>query len=475
MKKIFALAIIAIFMLSLMPGAFSRSLTIDTNAEIKGNAETNSNNNNNSERLGARAEAKAEAKELRESYKERLKLLKETQRAKLEALSAERAEMFANLSSDRLEKIAELDKRQIERLSELNIKNLEKISRLKGERLERLAELEKDKLERISNLNESDIEKVSVLGRAKLKEVAKLDVARIKAELKSIKIHKVKNADELNEKNVTNEEIASLRQRFEGAKEKFNEAKDELKNEREKLNEAKKKGDEKSALEHAKNYLLRAADALINHLEKIKAKVQESPNINDETEVKIVAEIDAQISEINSIKAEVQAATTKEQVKDIAKKLRSKWNSIVHLIRLYSGRVVSARVEGIVNQGLVLEKQLDNVLQKAKERGINVSVSAEMELFSQKIAASRDKFKQAQDKLTEALGLRAKGEPAESDKLKVLIEESNQLLKESRDSLKEAHDLLKTIVKKIKAAYPQADLSADVEVEVAEETSSSTN
>ena len=64
-------------------------------------------------------------------------------------------------------------------------------------------------------------------------------------------------------------------------------------------------------MEHAKNYLSRVADALVNHLEKMKAKVQESKNIPEDRATKITAEIDAQIAETNSIKADANAATTK--------------------------------------------------------------------------------------------------------------------------------------------------------------------
>ena len=110
---------------------------------------------------------------------------------------------------------------------------------------------------------------------------------------------------------------------------------------------------DKTRLEHAKNYLLRIADTLINHFEKIKAIVQESSEISDDMKARIVAKIDAQIAEINIIKAEIEAATTKEQIKDAAKKLRDIWDRFKHIARLHAGRVVSARVEGLVNEGIV--------------------------------------------------------------------------------------------------------------------------
>ena len=466
MKKTFALCIIAIFLFSLIPAAFAESSRLaDFRTGARTDARIKANNNETRAETMVKVGARAEAME---SYKERLKLLRGSSRAKLDTLSEEKTDALANLSSDRLQKIAELDKRQIERLTELNVKNLEKISSLKKERLERLAELEKDKLEKIASLDEAEVEKASNLSRGRLKELAKLDHLRLKAELHAIHNVKVKNADDLGRKNVTQAEHTLLRERFDKAKEEFKNAKGELNDERKALKESKEKRDEKATLEHAKNYLLKVSDELIHHLEKLKAKVQENKHISDEQEAKIVAEINAKIDEVAKIKAEV-AAATKEQVKEAAKKLREIWGKLKHIIDLHAKRVVAARVEGLVNRGLVLEKKLDNVIEKAKEKGIEINVSAEMGLFSEKIELSRDKHKQAQAKISEALDLRAKGEPADSEKIKALMDESNQLLKESRDALKEAHEALKTIVKKIKEAMPEADLSDDVEVEVEQE------
>ena len=188
--------------------------------------------------------------------------------------------------------------------------------------------------------------------------------------------------------------------------------------------------------------------------------------------MKIVAEIDSQIAEINQIKADVGAAITKEQVREAAKKLHDKWKRLKHIIRVHAERVVSARVEGLVNRGTVLEKRLDNVLEKAKEKGIEIDVSAELAAFSEKIALAKDKYKQAQDNLYTALDLKA-GNSTE-EQIKTAADEAKALLKEARDAIKEAYDILKAIVKKIKEAMPDADISADVEVEVAEETTMET-
>jgi len=493
MKKAITSVIMIMFVLSLLPFAAAEEISIRASNAASVSAETDdsedsadtsvtsSTDSNIEARKEAREEAKAKAQEEREAYKKRIESLRESQKAKIKALSEEKQAKFANLSGERLQKIAELDARLIERLSELNIKNVEKIAELKKERLEKLAELredklerlselEKEKLEKISNLDRSDIEKLSLLSRARLGEMANMDLAGINAGLKAISIIKVKNANELNKRNLTESELAQLRAKFDNAKEKFKEAKDKLNEERKALNEARKEKNENDLIGHSKAYLVKFSDALTSHLEKLKAKVQENNNIDEETEAKIVAEIDAQIAGIAEIKAEAQAATTKEQVKAAAEKLRKKWNELKNFIDLNAKRVVAARVEGIVNHGLVLEKRLDNVLAKAKEKGIEINVTAEISTFSQHIADSRENYLAAQAKISAAFDLRAKGEPADSDNIKSLLKEADQLLDESRDSLRSAHETLKEILKNVKAAMPDADLSSDVEVEVEQES-----
>ena len=487
MKKTIALTIIAIFIFSLMPLAFAQNTATDTNAGTTPSTDVSTPTkpqvvSNVRENIREKlAERKTAAESRKEANIQRLKVLKEANKAKLQNLDAEKLDRVSNLSSERLQKIAELDKRQIERLAALDIKNLDKIADLKKERLERLAklseekiqrlaELDKDKLEKISDLSEGEMNKLAVLDRARLREMTKEDLEKLRAKLKNIKVMRVKSAEDLDERNVSDANLAELRDKFEKSKENFKAAKEGLEASRKELNEAIKNKNQNKTLDSSKKFLSRTADALISHLEKIKTKVQESKNIPEDKVKTIVADIGAEIANVKQIKAEIESATTKGQIKAAAKKLQDEWNKLKNLVKLHSDRIVSARVEGIVNQGLVLEKRLDNVLAKLKEKGINVSVDAEVATFSEKISASRDEYKQAQSKISEAFDLRAKGEPAESDKIKQLLKEAEDLLKQARNSLKEAHDALKTIVKQIKEAAPDAKLSEEGEVEVAEET-----
>ena len=341
------------------------------------------------------------------------------------------------------------------------------MAKLSEEKLKRLAELQKEKLEKIADLNETEVEKFAVLSRARLKELAKLEKEKLKLELRAYKIIRVKNIKDLNDNNITDEELALLRQRFEDAKANLSAAKEELNDARKALKEAISERKEELTLLNSRFYLLKSINLLIFQLEKTKIEVKANEHISDEEEARIIADIDAQISDLNSFKAEVEAATTKEQFKELARKLREKWRELREVkLLLHAERVLAARVEGLVKRSIVLEKRLDKILEKANESNISINVSFEMELFSEKIATAEDKYKQAQAKLAAAFNLSLTNETANFEKIKELIREVRELRKEAHEALKQAHDVLKIIVLRIRIAKLDVDISADIELEV---------
>ena len=307
---------------------------------------------------------------------------------------------------------------------------------------------------------------------AKCKTMDKMEDKRDRMEDKIDRMHngpmvRIKNLADLKIRKINNADIEKFKHNYEQAKERFAHAKDQLKDAKDALKEAREKHDENATLEHGKEYLVKISDVMINNLEKIKSKVQENDNIPEDTANAIVTAIDAQIADLNDIKTKAQNATTKEEVKELAKKLRQKWDAYQHFARLYAARVISARVQGIINEGLVLEKRLDRILNESEAKGIDVDVDAEVTEFHDDITTAKDKFKQAHDKLSAALLLKVQNTGnTTTNQVKQLVDEANALLKESRDALKAAHDVLKEIVQKIKAAMPQANLNEEIEVEV---------
>ena len=212
--------------------------------------------------------------------------------------------------------------------------------------------------------------------------------------------------------------------------------------------EAKKSGNINETISKYKEFLLKTDNQRLEELNEAKTKIDESKELSDQEKSDIMTLIDAQISRLTTIKAQIEAATTKELIKDGAKSLReAKADSFR---RFFSLRILSARIQGLVNRAKILGQRLDIIVDKAKSR--NIDISSEVSSFKAKIAVASDKQSQAHDKLAQTI-LLMKGS-GDKDQIKSSMDETRQLLKDAAQALKDAHEMLKSIVNKIKSAAP---------------------
>ena len=253
--------------------------------------------------------------------------------------------------------------------------------------------------------------------------------------------------------NESRERVKELR---EERKEAYQERKDKRSERLEILKEgrqAKRVGKTNESAEKFKSYLLKTAEQWIYELNEIKSKVQATEEFTEQQKSEIISKIDSQISSLNSIKSQIEAAATMEQIKTAAKSLREL--RVDSFRKVFSLRVLSARIQGHINRANVLEKRLEVILQKAKEKGIDIN--AEVTSFKEKITLAEDKNKQSQSKLIQVFDL-MKSPSADKEQLKTLMNEVRQLLKEAGSALKDVHNILKSIVIKIKAAEPKSTI-----------------
>ena len=148
------------------------------------------------------------------------------------------------------------------------------------EKLRRLEALNNVDIDKIAGLSKDEVEKLASLSRAKQAELAGMDKVKIEERLKEIRIKMVKNEDGLKERILTRQKIEIAKEKFDRARERYDDSREEYQNARELYLAAKDSGDEKAALEHAKEVLLKSADSIIGHLEKIKAKIEENEQIS---------------------------------------------------------------------------------------------------------------------------------------------------------------------------------------------------
>ena len=370
----------------------------------------------------------------------------------------ERTEIKARLAGNGTTKEeikARFESRREELKERLEIKDPEKLRRLEA--------LDNVDIDKIAALDRDQMEKMASLSRARQAELAGMDQKDMEERLMEIKVRQVRNADDLKERVLTRQKMDIARESFDKARKDYNDAKEKYKDARQNYLEARNSGDEEAALEHAKEVLLNSADSIIAHLERVKSKIDENEQISEERSSSIIESIDAMILDIESVKDNIIAAQTKEEVRKAAAELKSKWQEVRNKAGAFAERVVIARVEGVLNQAEVLEKKLDKALAKMEEQGLDVDVAEEVATFSALVADAKASFSQAQDKLQEAI------DSEDWESAKALTEEAKELLGNSRESLKDAHETLKEIVKKAREAGQELEIDGDAEVEVEED------
>ncbi len=207
-------------------------------------------------------------------------------------------------------------------------------------------------------------------------------------------------------------------------------------------------------IEHAKNFLGNSADAIIEHLNKVKGKIQENEDLTEEEAADMIAKIDAKIAEIQEAKEQVENATTKEEIREAAHKINAAWKNIKQLTTFHANVLINARIGGIVIKSEHLKEKLDRILARMEENGKDVTdIQPLIDEFEAKIDLAKEKYEAAIDKFKEFR------DTEDTDKLR----EAQDFMKEAKKALQEANEKLREIIKAIKNKNGQQEIEEEQE------------
>ncbi len=427
MKKICALLVLAIFLISLMPAAVlaKEEAKRDTGKKIiaktvKAAKEENLSRKELKERLVSKFE------DIREHQKEQL--MNAVEKCKEKNLTAEKCE-------EKYEKRVEL----VEKLKEKDLERLKRILESKAKHKEEFSELK----------NSTEFKAYKERFAYKARAIVKTKLVEAKGRFLNAK-EKYSEAKE---------KYADTKLEFQDAKEKIAECKDQN------ATECAQLEDEIRA--KAKEHLLNIADVIIENLNKIKSKAESSEDLVEEDAKELIEKIDAQIQEIEGIKAKIEAAETKEEITEAAKELKDKWALLKENAEVHAGRVVNARIGGIIVKSKQLEDKLNKVLERMAEKGIDTSsVESLIAEFNAKIDSAAEHYKLAVEKFEEAKAAETPGSE--------LINEAQGHMKEAHKALQEAQQILKDITSTIKQSGGGEELEESEEEEASEEVGEET-
>ena len=251
------------------------------------------------------------------------------------------------------------------------------------------------------------------------------------------------------------EEFIKARQLQMKSREKFSNAKSKIKEcEEQDTDECKQV--RQNVKTGSKNFLGNSADAIIKHLEKLKNKIQSNERLTEDEVTQIISEIDAKIAEIEEAKATAESAETKKEIVEAAKVIRAKWKPIKNHAVYWTGKLINAKMGGVLVKLDHLEDRLERALAKMEENGKDVSeIEPMVEEFNGFLVNARASFDQAVESYKQF----------KETKVKTDLDAGKRHMNAARKELVKAHKNLKDIVRAIKAAQGNTELD-----EASEET-----
>jgi len=218
---------------------------------------------------------------------------------------------------------------------------------------------------------------------------------------------------------------------------------------------------------NAQEFVINGGNMAIEHLEKIKQKVEASEDMDEDVVLDIIAKLDETIANIQDAIAKAEAAETKTELQEAAREIGAVLKRTRNKERAYAASLVNAKVWNVIKRSEHLEKKLDTTLDRMAEKNITVEdIETKVDAFSDKITSAKDKYEDAKEILTEVREMNK--EDVDKEEVHALVENARGLLKEAHEELKEAHKMLVDIVKDIKQAGGKL-VEAEEEYEVVEE------
>lgn len=439
MKKATSILLMAIFLVIMLPIGLSQE---NTKQIEKNQVETNSN---------PLKEDLAKEREFAEIKREKLQKTD---------LKEEELDIFRVLEKDKLQRVMGLNEEKIFKFAELKETQVKKLSEIKITGLRKFLSLDKETIGKLTSLDKNQLEKLSYLDRARIKRFSELDKENLIKELQKIEINTVDPKLTFKKRILTDQKIMKEEERFQIAEQNLLKLKKEMDTEIALLKTAREKNDEKAVKEHSGKYLLNAADAIINHLEKIKSRIQQSQNIGEEEALGLVKDLNLKIAELEEAKSYAEDAAAKDEIRQAAKTINAAWKRIRIKSEFYVSILVNKKIQETIERSEQLEKKLESILTELERKDNNIKdIEGQLTGFSERIDEARIKFRLSQEKFWEA---RSTG--IEYD-LEMKIIGAKSLSKESRAALKDSHNILKEIIKGIRALDTTIDFEKQREEE----------
>lgn len=169
--------------------------------------------------------------------------------------------------------------------------------------------------------------------------------------------------------------------------------------------EAKRMEAEKRKEAHRKEVLLRLIDVQVKHFKNIQERVARMPNIDETLKARLKTEIDKVLSDLAALKTKVEAATTAEELKTLAKQIQENLKQKREIVKKIVDAIVAAHLQNAVDRADERIKTAEAKIAELKTAGKDVTslesllATAKAKLDAAKASLSKDSLEEAKDAL----------------------------------------------------------------------------
>lgn len=246
------------------------------------------------------------------------------------------------------------------------------------------------------------------------------------------------------------EQYRLLKENYENTKKRFEEAKDVFEKARERLRNAMDNRSGEELKEKTKDYLIRAIDQTVSHLEILKYRVELREN-KDIIKFDASSNIEVQITQLEGMKVKVEQAETAREFIAINNELKDLWVNIRLETRYYVGIVLNYRSNIFLSKVDNVSIKMDEAITRLENEGIDTaSLKAEAEKFDSIVADAKQNQQKTDDLFEVHDGFASDGTVSNANAAREFLRQGDSMQRDTVKKLKDAAKQLKEFVKEFR-------------------------
>ncbi|MDD5435544.1 MAG: hypothetical protein PH343_08950 [Nitrospira sp.] len=246
------------------------------------------------------------------------------------------------------------------------------------------------------------------------------------------------------------EQYRLLKEKYENAKKNFEDAKNIFEKTREKLRNTNDIRSKEELNNRTKDYLLRAINQTISHLEILKNRVQLREN-KDIIKFDASSNIEAQITQLEGMKVKVAQAVTAKDFIAINNELKDMWVNIRLETRYYIGIVLNYRSNIFLSKVDNVSIKVDEAITRLEKEGIDTTkLKADAAKFDSIVADAKQNQQKTDDLFKVHDGFAPDGTISNATAAREFLRQGDGMQRDTVKKLKDAAKQLKEFVKEFR-------------------------